>query len=130
ALPEPEPGSGSPLDMNRINELKRLSDQHAPGLLAQLTEGFDNELPVRIEELRQAAASGDREAFHAAAHSVAGISGNVGAVHLLKVARDLQAWERSAPLTGAATIINRLEAEFTRARAALHGVENQSTPSL
>ena len=58
--------------------------------------------------------------FHAAAHSLAGISGNIGAARLMGVARELQAWGRAVPLAGAAAIVSRLEVEFERARAALH----------
>ncbi len=132
--PGPAPAAGKPaapppLDMNRVNELKKLSVRHAPELFGQLLGSFLTEVPDRLGKLREAAAAGDRDAFHAVAHSLAGISGNIGATQFLAVARELQSIGKTVPLAGTVATINRLEMEFERARTALCA-PTQNEPEL
>jgi CheY-like chemotaxis protein len=118
----PVKDEGAVLDMGRIVELKGLSERHAPELFGQLVRNFLAEVPERLARLRDAAAREDREAFHAVAHSLTGISGNIGASRLMTAARQLQTLAQTEPIAGTADTVGRLEQEFELVRAELNGL--------
>ena len=117
----PVPGVETPalLDLSRIQQLRELSREHAPGLLGELVESFLREVPGRLRQLRDAVERGDREAFRVLAHGLAGVSGNVGALRLMSAARALQAPGGADLRADGADALGRLEEEFLAASGAL-----------
>lgn len=80
----------SVLDLATIDELRMLADEDDPGFLTDLIETYLTELPPLLGALRQAVASGDRDAVRKAAHRLKGASANIGAVDMAHRCAELE----------------------------------------
>jgi HPt (histidine-containing phosphotransfer) domain-containing protein len=80
---------------------------------------FLTELPRRLKRLREALARGDREEVVFVAHSLKGSSGQLGALRLAAVSRELEERGKESRLEGAEEVLVRLEAEMEQAALAL-----------
>jgi HPt (histidine-containing phosphotransfer) domain-containing protein len=119
----PAPGGAlpDPLDQAQIELLSSLDD----GEGAVLREIIDQYLAQTVEgrgDLVRAIGQGDAQALERAAHKLRGASANVGAVVLAEICSELEAQGRAARLEGAAGLVERFDAEFTRVGDALHQV--------
>jgi len=92
--------------------------QEAAGsdFVQELVQTFLEEAPVMLQELREALAAGDADAFRRAAHSLKSNSLTFGALPLGALAREL---EQGPPGTGTPAALDALAAEYARAAAAL-----------
>ncbi len=113
AAPE---GTTDPLDRSVLAGLRELGDQE---LLTELAELFVEDVPPRLEALREAIEGGDAASVGRAAHALKGSSGNMGASGMSTICAELEDAERSGELQSAPVLLKRLEAEFGRVRTAL-----------
>ena len=125
ATPEDEPA----LDLNRIDELKQISPRRVPSLVDQLIENFLVEIPLRLEKLHEAVARDDHDTMLTVAHSIAGISGNIGAMPMMATARKLQILARQEDRREAGSLVSRLEEEFIEVRPLLQDLVNSKIES-
>jgi signal transduction histidine kinase/CheY-like chemotaxis protein/HPt (histidine-containing phosphotransfer) domain-containing protein len=98
--------------------------QHAGGderLLRELVRLFVKESPRWLAGLRQAVSDGDPAALRAAAHSLKGSLGTLGARAAFEAAARVEALGRAGRLAGAAEACDMLEAEIGRLLAAFAG---------
>jgi signal transduction histidine kinase/DNA-binding response OmpR family regulator len=109
----------SALDSARIAELKDLSARVAPQLMEQLVTNFLTEAPARLERLRECLRDNNSEDFRIVAHSLTGLSGNIGAVDMMKVAKQLQEIGSRNNLHEGAALVDRIEQELARVREEL-----------
>ena len=105
------------LDPNVLNNLRQLTPPGEPDVLAQVLRLFLADAPARIKKLRQAWTSGDAKGVQQAAHSLKGSAGNVGALALLAVCRELDDKARSGDLGGTEPLTTALDREFSRVEA-------------
>jgi HPt (histidine-containing phosphotransfer) domain-containing protein len=121
------PGSGRPaievqqeaptrLDHVRLRHLRDLGVRQDPGMFERILQSFLEDAPERIITMWHGLESGDAEKFFGAAHSLKGISGNLGAMIMMSLCQRLQTVGHSGMLAGAETMIRELEAEFELVR--------------
>jgi len=82
-------GSGEELDLDQ-SRLGALEDLLQPFELARFVRTFSDQLPGQIQEVSIFVDSADYRSLRYAAHSIAGVAGNLGASRLAGVARELE----------------------------------------
>ena len=105
-----------PLDRAAIDGLLGLGGSE---LLSELAESFSGDTSSALAALREAAKAGDARSVERIAHSLKGGSGSMGAERMSAICAELQDVGASGDLHRAPGLLNRLEEEFGRARAAL-----------
>ncbi len=107
------------VDFERLEHLKELSRKRDPELFTRLLRSFLTDAPTRIGTLKQALEMADPEALFTTAHSLIGISGNVGALAMTALSQQLQTMGRSHSTEGAVELIAKLEQAFEHVKAEL-----------
>jgi len=102
------------LDPAVISGLRMLTPPGEPDVLAEVLQLFLNEVPPRIDRLRNAWTSGNIEEMHRAAHSLKGSAGNIGAKRLYDVCSRLDALGKAGDLATVATLVDALGEEFVK----------------
>ncbi len=109
-------GATDPLDQSVLAGLRELG---GPDLLEELRELFVEGVPPQLEALREAIRSGDAPSAQRVAHALKGSCGNIGALRMFTICAELEDVGHSGELESASVLIERLEAELRRVRAAL-----------
>jgi signal transduction histidine kinase/DNA-binding NarL/FixJ family response regulator len=107
------------LDQTRLGHLRELGDKHDPGMFERIVRSFLDDVPERIITLWHALETGDVEKFFAAAHSLKGTSGNLGAMIMMAIAQELQVLGQSGRIAEGETRVRQLEAEFELVKTGL-----------
>ena len=102
------------LDPAVLDTLRRLTPPGEPDVLTEVLTLFLDEVPLRVERLRNAWAAGNIEEVRRAAHSLKGSAGNIGARRLHAICSQLDEVGRSRELDGAAALVDELAAEFDK----------------
>ena len=105
------------LDRAVIQTLRQLTTPGEPDVLTEVLRLFLQEVPPRMERLRNACADGNIEDVYRAAHSLKGSAGNIGAQRLMAVCRELDEMGRAGDLTDAAPLLAALALEYERVAA-------------
>jgi CheY-like chemotaxis protein/HPt (histidine-containing phosphotransfer) domain-containing protein len=113
AVPPPDPGS-SPLDPARLASLRRLGASTGKPLLRTLVDTYLAETPRRLERLREAVARADAADLTFMAHSLKGISAQIGVVRVAGISAELERMGNGLDLDGAAVLLADLEREIGR----------------
>ena len=113
-----------PLDRSQIEMLLSLDDGDGAAMREIVDEYLSMSEDGRVELLR-VLEEGDAHAVARAAHTLKGASANVGANALVDVCAAIEAYARQEQLQGAAEVMGRFEAEFSRARSALQAVASR-----
>jgi len=87
--------------------------------LARIVSLFIDDVPLRLEELRQAVERGEAQRVEETAHMLKGGSGYMGAAHMAEICGGLQGLGASGELSRAPELLDDLEAEFKLIRPAL-----------
>ena len=106
------------LDLTTLQNLVELDDG-SHGLVQEMIGIFREDTPHRIEDILQAAADRDAEAFSRAAHALKGGSGALGARTLRARAAELEALGRGGSVEVGLDLRAQLEALFQASLAAL-----------
>jgi signal transduction histidine kinase/DNA-binding response OmpR family regulator len=91
-----EPDTPSPLDPQRLESLHRLGEITGKPLVREIIESYLGETPQRLDRLREAIRQADADALAFAAHSLVGISAQIGAVRVSTVSARLEQQARRA----------------------------------
>jgi len=105
-----------PLDLTVITTLRAWSPEGGPDPVADLTAAFLIDGHDRLRRLNDAIASGDEVAARKAAHSLKGMSGAIGALHLSTLSAKIEYAEAGAIDRAR---LEQLEQEFQRVSLAL-----------
>jgi signal transduction histidine kinase/DNA-binding response OmpR family regulator len=100
------------LDRTRLTYLRDLGKRQDPTMFDRLIRSFLEDAPLRIITMWHALELKDARAFFTAAHSLKGISGNLGAMSMMAMSQDLQVAGQNGDLTGADVPLRKLEMEF------------------
>ncbi|HUI63364.1 MAG TPA: ATP-binding protein [Bacteroidota bacterium] len=111
--------SGARLDHKRLAYLKDLSSRRDPGMFHDLLQGFFFDAPVRISRMRESAVHGDWNGLFQSAHSLKGLSGNLGVLAMTEICEELQRRSQSGPIPDAEELITRLEEEYAGVKSEL-----------
>jgi signal transduction histidine kinase/CheY-like chemotaxis protein/HPt (histidine-containing phosphotransfer) domain-containing protein len=119
---ESEPEEASPptsLDRERLVYLRDLSRRQDPTLFRRLLTSYLKDAPLKLQRIRETYAAGDHEELFAAAHSLKGISGNLGAGIMMDAAHELQVAAREQAMEKVPRLVAALEQEFANLRKIL-----------
>jgi HPt (histidine-containing phosphotransfer) domain-containing protein len=129
AVPLPESQSTQPaLDPAVLAALQELGDDDDPRFLARLSEQFLHDAPAHVAALREAVSRRDAGELTRAAHSLKGMSGNLGAASLAGLCASLEALGRGHTPQDAGALLSSLEQEFARVRPVLLALMEEHTP--
>jgi CheY-like chemotaxis protein len=125
-VPEADDGSvggavETPLDRSVLAGLRELQEEGEPDILGELIGLFLTDAPPQLVAVREAVEAGDIQSVERIAHTLKGSCGNMGAVRMAALCRELEAIGRSEDLAAIPVRIFRLEEEFGRVRAAFEG---------
>jgi len=107
------------IDWERLRYLQDLGARRDPSMFTDLVRGFVKDAPARIATMRDALGRSDAEAFFHAAHSLKGLSGNLGMTSMLRLCEKLQTMSAAGSLAGASPCLDGLEQEFRGVKSAL-----------
>lgn len=110
------------LDPEAIANLRALGDEGDDSFLKEIIGIYLEDTPVRLADLRAAAAKGDAALYTRAAHTIKGSSSNVGAAAVRAIAEQIEHRSRTEPHSALDPLLAELEAAFARAAAALRAV--------
>jgi len=108
-----------PLDHSVLKSIRSLQRQGAPDMIARVIGMYMDRTPKMMESLREAVAAGRASAMQEAAHSLKSSSGNVGAMNLVALCKELEQMGRENSLQSASEVLTRIEAEYEAVRKAL-----------
>lgn len=108
--------SNNPIDQDVIKELQEATGTE---FVAELVTTFLEEAPQMIADLKEAAGQEDEDRIRRAAHSIKSNANVFGASALAQVARDIELDGLEAGMAEDNADLAALEAEYTRASAAL-----------
>jgi HPt (histidine-containing phosphotransfer) domain-containing protein len=111
----------APIDRAAYQELQ---DTAGKEFIAELLDTFFEEAPQMLAELRAARAASDAERFRRAAHSLKSNASTFGASAMAMLARALELNGLDADAARDALAIDRLEAAYAKAAAALKGLQH------
>jgi CheY-like chemotaxis protein len=112
--PPPDAGS-SPLDSARLADLRRLGEVSGKPLVQALVDTYLAETPRRLERMREAVARADAADLTFAAHSLKGISAQIGVVRVAALSAEVERMAKEADLGGVGLLLAQLEREIERA---------------
>jgi two-component system, sensor histidine kinase len=111
--------AGPSIDHGRLQHLRELSSRHDPGMFERIVKSFLDDAPVRIITMWHALQTEDAESFFSAAHSLKGLSGNLGMTLMTSLCQRLQTVGHSGMLGGVDGLVRELETEFQAVREEL-----------
>lgn len=107
------------LDLSVLEMLRAWQEDGQPDLVVELAAVFEADGHDRLVKLRYAVVAGDLPAARRAAHSLRGMSGTIGALHLSALSAEL---EKSDPDAITDARVRLIEQEFRRVCDALRAV--------
>jgi CheY-like chemotaxis protein len=110
------------LEPRALEQLRTTLGKQADTMLPGLIERFYQDVDRLLADARQALRQGQAEDLRRASHSLKSTSAMFGAMALSASARELEHLARDGVLEGAAERIDRVEAEFARAKTALETI--------
>ncbi len=110
------------LDHTRLDHLRDLGVRHDQGMFERILRSFLEDAPERIISLWHALEIGDTDKFFASAHSLKGISGNLGAMVMMSLCQTLQVAGHDKKLAGTESVVHELEEEFQKVKEELHEI--------
>ena len=107
------------LDLSVLESRRGPQRDEEPDKLARIVGLFIEDVPLRLDELRQALERGEAQKVEETAHMLKGGSGYMGAVQMAQICAGIQGLGASGELSRAPQLLDDLEAEFKRIRPAL-----------
>ncbi|HEY0554688.1 MAG TPA: Hpt domain-containing protein, partial [Thermoanaerobaculia bacterium] len=114
--PAAEPSGGSSLlDAGRFGSLWQLGESSGKPIVQTLVEIYLTETPRRLERMREALGREDAADLAFVAHSLKGISAQLGVVQVAEISGGIERMGRNGELGTAAESLAELERAFERA---------------
>jgi signal transduction histidine kinase/CheY-like chemotaxis protein/HPt (histidine-containing phosphotransfer) domain-containing protein len=107
------------LDENVLGDLRQLQEAGEPDIFEELIGLYLRDTPTKLVALREAVEAGRADTVKTIAHTLKGSSANMGAPRMTAGCSELEGVGASGDLHKAQGLLNRLEEEFGRVRAAL-----------
>jgi PAS domain S-box-containing protein len=109
------------LDVQVLDQLQRLGEANGEDLVGQLAVVFLTEADAQVVALRRALADADAAEVVRTAHALRGGSASLGATYLARLCATLETDSGAGDLEGGRPLLEAVEAELGRVRAALGG---------
>ena len=110
---------GPALDRDILDGLFDLVDDDDDSFVRDLFESFVGSFGDARDGMRSALATGDTEAMRLHAHSLKGSSGNLGALALSDIAKELQRMGDEGDISSAGPWVDAAEEEYNRVMVAV-----------
>jgi CheY-like chemotaxis protein/HPt (histidine-containing phosphotransfer) domain-containing protein len=107
------------LNYKTLESLRSMVREGQPSLLEKVIRLYMESTPKLMETIRHSITLGDAAAMQGAAHSLKSTSGNLGAVMLAELCKELEAMGRTGTTDNAILLLPLLEDEYERVREAL-----------
>ena len=114
-----EQSAGGAVDPAVIADLRQLSDSTGGDLLRSLVGQFATNTAEGLATMRNVVIAGEMGQVAAVAHGIKGSSGNVGARTMAEMCAALESAAKEGNAARASDLLDALEREFERVRAAL-----------
>lgn len=122
-MPADDPGN-EVLDVNALARLQEMMGGDA-AILEELIEGFFQDAPQLLADMREGVAAGNAPPVRLAAHSLKSNAADFGATRLRDLCRELETAAKSESVTGRMDLVAEIETEFERVRTALEAPDNE-----
>ncbi|MCG5513904.1 ATP-binding protein [Ectothiorhodospira shaposhnikovii] len=109
ALSPESPDDGPLLDPRTLAELRSLNESTGHHLLIKVFQAFLDTAPSLAEQIKTAVAAEDAESLRRAAHALKSSSGNVGAMRLANICRQLEACARDQRMDAAGRLLGEFQ---------------------
>src|ERR687889_1285885 len=113
------PEDTPPLDLSVLESRRGRQSEGEPDKLAKIVALFIVDVPLRLDELRQAVQRGEAQKVEETAHMLKGGSGYMGAVQMAEICAGIQGVGASGELSRVPEPLDELEAAFERVRPTL-----------
>lgn len=113
---DPNLPAAQPLDAAALERLRRLG---GVTLIGRMIDLFLENSVLRMESARTGLAGGDLSAVARAVHSLKSSAANLGALHLHRLAEDIEIRAEAADAEGVAELFPELESAFVSTRSLL-----------
>lgn len=110
------------LDPEAIANLRALGDDGDDTFLKEIIGIYLQDTPLRLADLRNAAAKGDAALYTRSAHTIKGSSSNVGALCVRSLAERLEHRSKTEAHAALDPLLAELESAFARAELELRKV--------
>ncbi len=110
------------LDLEAIENLRALGDDGDDAFLKEIIGIYLQDTPLRLADIRQAAAKGDAALYTRSAHTIKGSSSNVGALRVRLLAERLEHRSKAEAHAALETLVAELEAAFECAAVELRKI--------
>ena len=107
------------IDYDVIESLKELIDDDDPDFVVELLQEYLENADMNIRIIREATAANDAEKLTITAHTLKGASGNVGAVKMASLSKQLEEFGKNDNTHKAVNIVKELQNEFSSVREEL-----------
>jgi HPt (histidine-containing phosphotransfer) domain-containing protein len=107
------------LDENVLAALRQLQDSGESSIFEELIGLYLEDTPTRLVALREAVEARRADTVKTIAHTLKGSSGSMGAQGMSAICAELEDVDASGDLSKVPRLLERLEEEFGRVRAAL-----------
>ncbi len=107
------------LDYAVLESLRSMVREGQPNLLQRITPIYMESSPKLVDTIRQSIIAGHAAALQGAAHSLKSSSGNLGAMMLAEICRELEIMGRAGSTENAIGLLRALEYEYKRVRETL-----------
>jgi HPt (histidine-containing phosphotransfer) domain-containing protein len=101
------------------DELRMLADLGDAETVREVIGVFQKDTEIRLQKLREAIEAGDAAMARGQAHAVKGSAGQVGAMQVSSLCREIEAAALRKDLAAAGSLLPEVEAAFQAVRAAM-----------
>jgi HPt (histidine-containing phosphotransfer) domain-containing protein len=120
AEPATDPAAELLLDSSTLAALRALPPRGAEGMLDRVAAAYGADSQRLLEALGEAVEAGERGALARAAHAWRSCNGNVGALALVDVCRELERCARGGDMAAAGELLSRARWLYARVSEELH----------
>jgi HPt (histidine-containing phosphotransfer) domain-containing protein len=113
---EEDPRRARPVDPSVLASLRTLERPGGPSLVERVVTTYLESSPSQLAEAREALERGDHAVLRRAAHTLKSSSGNVGALRLSQLCRELEASARDSVPDQAEARMTQIEREYAMVR--------------
>ncbi len=107
------------LDQKALDQIRALQQPGKPDLLKKVVAIYLKTAPGLLQNLQDATAANDAEAFYKAAHSLKSSSANLGADSLAAIAKELEMRGRQQSMEGIEILLTQMEKSYSTVKLEL-----------
>jgi len=111
-----------PIDDKTLDTLRSLGSDKEPSFLQRIIKIYLSSTQDNLENLVKAFASNDIDLLTRTAHSIKSSSGNVGAMHLMKLCGDLEINCRHNQMDSTSELVESISKEFLKVHKYLENI--------